>query len=54
MKKYKILRSGEGFSIWMLKDFGEGCAWEIVGKGFTSEQEAQKAIEKERENDEQA
>lgn len=44
MKKYKIQRSGKGFSIWVLKDFGEGRAWVDLGRRFKSASDAEKAI----------
>lgn len=44
MRKYKIQRSGKGFSIWMLKDFGGGRAWVDLGKRFKSASDAEKAI----------
>ncbi len=44
MKKYKIQRSGKGFSIWTLKDFGEGRAWVDLGKRYKSSSDAEKAI----------
>ena len=44
MKKYKIQRSGKGFSIWVLKDFGGGRAWVDLGRRFMSASDAEKAI----------
>lgn len=44
MKKYKIQRSGKGFSIWVLKDFGGGRAWVDLGRRFKSASDAEKAI----------
>ncbi len=32
MKKYKVQKTAEGFSLWVLKDFGEGHAWVDTGK----------------------
>lgn len=32
MEKYKIAKTKKGFSLWVLKDFGEGHAWVDTGK----------------------
>ncbi len=44
MKKYRIMRSCKGFSIWVLKDFGGGRAWVDLGRRFKSASDAEKAI----------
>ena len=43
MRKYKIQRSGKGFSVWVLKDFGGGKAWISCGKPYSTKFEAEKA-----------
>ena len=53
-KRHMIKEHGDGtFSVWTLKDFGQGCAWISDGKRYQTEEKALAAIEKERENDEQ-
>lgn len=49
MSKYKIYKVKDGFSVWKLKDFGSGYAWESMKKHFRTKEEARKFIEEERE-----
>lgn len=51
-KRHMIKEHGDGtFSVWTLKDFGQGCAWISNGRRYQTEEKALEAIEKEREND---
>ena len=45
--KFRIYEVKDGFSVWKLKDFGGGYAWEDTGRRFRTKDEAQKFIEKE-------
>ena len=48
VSKYKIIAVKDGFSVWKLQDFGIGYAWEDMGRGFRTEDDAQRFVEKER------
>ncbi len=49
--RYKVKRHGDGsFSVWELKDYGEGWAWIDTGKRYSTEKNAYEAVKQEREN----
>ena len=47
MSRYKVIKTGNGFSVWKLKDFGCGYSYEDTKNIFSSKEEAQKYIESE-------
>jgi len=51
MKKYKIYQTKDYFTVWKLKNVGNGCIYDDTGRRFRSEEEAQKFIEDDRRKD---
>lgn len=51
MNKYKIYKVKDGFSVWKLKNVGNGCVYDDTGRRFRSEEEVQKFIEEDRRKD---
>lgn len=51
MKKYKVYKTKDSFSVWKLKNVGNGCLYDDTGRRFRSEEEAQKFIEEDRRKD---
>ncbi len=49
--KFKIYEVKDGFSVWKLKDFGGGYAWEDTKRRFRTKEEAQKFIDEEKEGE---
>ncbi len=51
-KKYKVKRHGDGsFSVWELKDYGQGWAWIDTGRRYPTEKGAFEAVRRERKHD---
>lgn len=52
-KRYKVKRHGDGsFSVWELKDYGQGWAWIDTGRRYPTEEKAFEAAKRECESDE--
>ena len=49
MKKYQIKQSGDHFKVWKLTNYGNGYSYDDVKRTFSSEEEAQKDIEADKE-----
>ena len=50
---YKVKRHGDGsFSVWELKDYGQGWAWIDTGRRYPTEKSAFEAAKQERERNE--
>lgn len=49
--KFRIYEVKDGFSVWKLKDFGGGYAWEDTKRRFRTREEAQKFIDEEKEGE---
>ena len=49
--KFRIYKVKDGFSVWKLKDFGGGYAWEDTKRRFRTKEEAQKFIDEEKEGE---
>ena len=51
--RYKVKRHGDGsFSVWELKDYGQGWAWIDTGRRYPTEKSAFEAAKQERERNE--
>lgn len=51
--RYKVKRHGDGsFSVWKLKDYGQGWAWIDTGRRYSTEKSAFEATKQEKERNE--
>ena len=46
-KRYKIIAGQHGVSVWHLRDYGNGLAWDFTGRRFASRKEAEEFIKSE-------
>lgn len=51
MSRYKITKVKDGFSVWKMKDFGNGYAWTDTGSKFRTKREARIFIDIEKEGE---
>lgn len=51
MKKYLIKQLRDHFTVWKLTNYGNGYSYDDVKRTFSSEEEAQKFIEEDRQKE---